>query len=64
MATLKEKSIEALEKELAEKREVLRVFRFGAAGSHSRNVREGRTTRRDIARIMTEMSARREVTLS
>ncbi|MEK7098713.1 MAG: 50S ribosomal protein L29 [Patescibacteria group bacterium] len=51
-------TIEDLHKEIAEKREELRAFRFGSAGSRSRNVREGRTVRKAIARLMTEMNAR------
>ena len=44
---------------IAEKREMLRAFRFGTAGSKSKNVREGREVRRTIARMLTEQSARR-----
>ena len=58
MAEIKDKSVETLQAELSEKRESLRVFRFGGAGSRSRNVREGRNLRKDIARILTELSAR------
>jgi ribosomal protein L29 len=58
MATIKDKTTEALQQELAQMREALRVFRFGGAGSRSRNVREGRNLRKDIARILTELSAR------
>lgn len=58
MADMKDKTDEALRKELHEKREGLRVFRFGTAGSRSRNVKEGRTTRRDVARLLTEVSRR------
>ncbi len=59
MATdYKKYSVEDLHKEIAEKREALRSFRFGSAGSRSRNVREGRNHRKDIARLMTELSAR------
>lgn len=47
-----------LAKEMREKREALRSFRFGSAGSRSRNVREGRTLRKDVARLMTEVNAR------
>ena len=50
---LKNKSREELLKELTSKREALRSFHFGASGSKSRNVREGRMLRRDIARILT-----------
>jgi ribosomal protein L29 len=58
MAKLTDTSIENLQAELSEKREALRVFRFGGAGSRSRNVREGRNLRKDIARILTELNGR------
>lgn len=45
-------------KEVAEKRESLRVFRFGETGTRTRNVREGRNVRREIARILTEIRSR------
>lgn len=47
-----------LNKELTLKREALRSFRFGIAGSKSRNVREGRGLRREIARYLTEIARR------
>jgi len=47
---------EDLVKALYEKREALRAFRFGEAGSKTRNVKEGVGVRRDIARIMTELN--------
>lgn len=56
---LKKYTVDDLHKEIREKREELRTFRFGSAGSRSRNVREGRTLRKDIARLMTEVSARK-----
>jgi ribosomal protein L29 len=59
MADLKKQSIADLQKELADKRKALTQFRFGEAGSRTRNVKEGRTLRRDIARILTEMNARK-----
>ena len=59
MADFKKHSVEDLQKEIAEKRESLRSFRFGEAGSRTRNVRSGRTLRREIARMETELSARR-----
>ena len=61
MADTKTQSSEDLMKEVAEKREALRVFRFGEMGSRTRNVREGRTLRRDIARILTELHSRKVV---
>ena len=54
MADLKQQSVEQLDSTVAEKREALRVFRFGGAGSRSRNVREGRDLRKEIARLLTE----------
>lgn len=51
----KEWKAEDLKKEIATKREALRVFRFGETGSRTRNVREGRTLRREIARMLTEL---------
>ena len=51
-------TIESLQKIIADKREALRVFRFEGEGSRRRNVREARTLRREIARIMTELNAR------
>lgn len=58
MAKLSETSTENLQAQLTEKREALRVFRFGGAGSRSRNVREGRNLRKEIARILTELNGR------
>ena len=55
----KKYSIEDLHKEIAEKREALRSFRFGSAGSRSRNTREGRNLRKDIARMLTEINSRK-----
>lgn len=45
-----------LSKMLTDKREALRVFRFGAAGAKTKNVKEGQSVRKDIARIMTALS--------
>ena len=46
-----------LKKLLADKRESLRVFRFGGAGAKTKNVREGRAIRKDVARILTILNA-------
>jgi ribosomal protein L29 len=46
-----------LTKMLAEKREALRTFRFAIAGSKGKNVKEGATIKRDIARILTALHA-------
>jgi ribosomal protein L29 len=53
-----------LVKALGEHRESLRAFRFGEAGGRSRNVREGRATRKEIARILTELTRRSNETLA
>lgn len=58
MKDLKKKSVKDLEKTLTEKREELRSFRFASAGSRTRNVREGRNTRKEIAHILTELNQR------
>ena len=55
MDNLIKKTPEELREMLAEKREALRAFRFGASGSKARNVREGRSLRHDIARILTQL---------
>jgi len=41
---------------VATKREALRVFRFGAAGAKSKNVKEGRAIRKEIAQILTALN--------
>lgn len=50
------KNREDLVKALSEKREALRKFRFGEAGSKTRNVKEGSQTKKEIARILTELN--------
>jgi ribosomal protein L29 len=55
---LKTQEVSELQKTLIDKREALRAFRFGGAGSRSRNVREGRTIRKEIAQILTELRGR------
>ncbi len=50
--------VNELKKTLADKQEALRSFRFGGAGSRSRNVREGRNLRKEIAQVMTELRSR------
>lgn len=58
MKDLKEKDPKALASLLAEKREEIRVIRFGTSGSRVRDVRAQRKARRDIARVLTEMKRR------
>lgn len=52
-------SVEDLRQLVQAKREELRALRFGAAGSKNRNVKLPRTLRKDIARALTELSARK-----
>jgi ribosomal protein L29 len=50
------KNKQELAKALYEKRDALRSFRFGEAGSKTRNVKEGSRLRKEIARILTELN--------
>lgn len=56
MKEFKNKTPQDLKKLIAEKRETLRHFRFGSAGAKTKNVKLAKTTKKDIARIMTELS--------
>jgi len=54
---IKNKKNEAdLIKEFSEKRLQLRDIRFGATGSKSKNVKEQKNIKKDIARIMTALN--------
>lgn len=52
------KTEKELTTQLSEKRLALRDFRFSVAGSNTRNVKEGKALKKDIARILTVLSAR------
>jgi ribosomal protein L29 len=52
------KTIEHIRKDIVDTQEKLRTIRFGGAGSRSRNVKEGRNLRREVARGLTELRAR------
>ena len=60
MATddLKKKSDKELLKELQTARKDLREFRFGMAGSQTRDSKKGRELRKTIARILTQLGTR------
>jgi len=58
MKDIKDKTKEELMKLLRDKQVTLREFRFGISGSKTRNVREGRNTKRDIARINTQLATK------
>lgn len=55
---LKNMKEDELKKKLAILQENARVIRFKAEGSKSKNVKESATLRKDIARILTELSAK------
>ncbi len=59
MKEYKDKTPKDLVKLISDKKEVLRHFRFGSTGSKTKNVKLGRTTRKEIARIMTELTMRK-----
>ncbi len=59
MKEYKNKTPQELNKMIAEKREEIRHFRFGTAGSKTKNVKLASTTRKEIARMMTEISIRK-----
>ncbi len=56
--TLTEKNDKDLKIELKDKRDALRVFRFSMSGGKAKDPYEGRGLRKEIARIMTEISSR------
>lgn len=55
---IKKKNDSDLAKFVAEKREDVRSFRFGVAGAGARDVRKVRAAKKDIARGLTELTAR------
>ncbi len=59
-AKLQNKSDKDLSKDLLTKKDDLRKFRFSVSGSKIKNIKEGRGLRKDIARLLTEMSLRKK----
>ncbi|OHA15972.1 MAG: 50S ribosomal protein L29 [Candidatus Taylorbacteria bacterium RIFCSPLOWO2_12_FULL_43_20] len=57
---LKKKKDDDLKRLLDEKRSALREFRFKVVGSKQKNVKEGRGLRRHIAKVLTEINARKK----
>jgi ribosomal protein L29 len=55
---LKKLSDKELQKLLDEKQKAVRQFRFDITGSKVKNLKEGGNTKKDVARILTELSAR------
>lgn len=60
MKDIKNKNEKELSKAIDERREKLRAFRFGIAGSKVRNVKEGKNLKREIAQILTEINIRQK----
>ena len=58
MKDLAKKTDKELTKMLTEKKESLRATRFDTSGTKVKNVKEASNTRKDIARILTELRAR------
>ncbi len=58
MAEIKKMDDSKLHKKLSELREKLRELRFSNVGSHTRNPKEIREIKKDIARILTELNLR------
>lgn len=57
---IKTKTNSDLSRMLSEKREALRMFRFGTSGAKTKNVKEGRELKKDIARIMTVLASNKQ----
>ena len=58
--SFKDKSVEEIGKLLVEKRAELRTLRFEATGGRAKDSTAARKTRKDIARLLTEETAKRK----
>jgi ribosomal protein L29 len=58
MEQLSTKNQADLEKQVNEKREAMRVLRFGVSGGKVKNTKELKNVRKEIARLKTELRAR------
>ena len=56
MAEYTNKTKEELQRLVAENRAKLQAFRFAMAGSKTKNVKEGKGLRKEIARMLTELN--------
>jgi ribosomal protein L29 len=64
MTDISKKSTEDLVKTTLEKREELRALRFDLAGSAKKNSKASMLARKEIARTMTEINARKRKEVS
>ena len=55
---MQKKDDKALMELIKEKRDALRTFRFSNAGSSTRNVRQARADKKEIARALTHLNER------
>jgi ribosomal protein L29 len=62
MADFKKTTPEELKKLFTEKQKAIQAFRFGSAGSKTKNVKEGKNLRKEVARILTELNSRKSET--
>lgn len=62
MKDIQNKTQADLVKMVSEKREALRTFRFGGAGAKTKDVKQGRTIRKDIARMLTLINVQKKAT--
>lgn len=60
MSEYKNKTEKEIAQLLNDKREALRNYRFSISGGKTRNVREGRNARKEIARLLTETNLRKK----
>lgn len=60
MKDIKKQSDKELAKLLSEARAAVRQFRFDVTGSKVKNIKEGANAKRIVARILTELSLRKE----
>ncbi len=58
MKDIKNQTEQDLNKLVVTKRKALQSFRFGSSGSKTRNVKEAKGLKRDVARILTELNSR------
>jgi ribosomal protein L29 len=58
MKDIRKKNEKDLREYVKEKREEVRSFRFSVAGASTRNVRAARAAKKEIARSLTELTAR------
>ncbi len=64
MTETKKRTSQEIGKLVAENRGKLQAFRFAMAGSKTKNVKEGRNLRKEIARLLTELRKRKSETLN